>query len=76
MIPRVLFALSGALLLFASPAVLAGNPPGAGDRQGLLCVGDQPFPIPAGSETIAPFGGDFETDGKFPWLAGFKGWWS
>jgi hypothetical protein len=54
----------------ANPASASGpasaNSSAVGDRKGLLCVSDGPFPVPADSEAIPIPGGDFETAGSMP----------
>ena len=42
-----------------------------GERTGLRCISDKPFPVPSGAEVIPLPGGDLETDGKMP--SGWQG---
>ncbi|HEY3899991.1 MAG TPA: SGNH/GDSL hydrolase family protein [Chthoniobacter sp.] len=63
---RILVALFAVALSFALTPAGAVDSANDGVRQGLLCVGDRPFPVPSGSEAIPVPGGDFEVTGKVP----------
>ena len=54
-----------ALQLVVGNIVQAGSA-GSMERFGLRCIGNAPFPAPAGTEAIPMPGGDFETAGKNP----------